>query len=213
MPVHNLRTSVAPIIFERFEWRPYGSQCFFGLVPEKDVTLQTQRDTIDDSALAISQFSRSIRRVIAADTHNLQMEAHRHALRRTLARRMLKKQLPNVSMIKSRSFADYSFRRQSYSYFFRQIDPHSNAWLDCRNTCTVVETDNRSMTDNYIIETSHGAVGLVVRSGRGFMFFSAKREFDGMEGRLFTSPARAVKAAIVHETKRGTRFTTRRRPR
>lgn len=63
------------------------------------------------------------------------------------------------------------------------------------------------MTDNYIIETSQGAAGLVVRSGRGFMFFSAKKEFDVLEGRLFTSPARAVKAAIGHETKRGTRFT------
>lgn len=63
------------------------------------------------------------------------------------------------------------------------------------------------MTDNYIIETSHGAAGLVVRSGRGFMFFSAKKEFDVLEGRLFTSPERAVKAAIGHETKRGTRFT------
>lgn len=64
------------------------------------------------------------------------------------------------------------------------------------------------MTDNYIIETSHGAVGLVVRSGRGFMFFSAKEEFDGMEGQLFTSPARAVKAAIRQEAKQSTRFRT-----
>jgi hypothetical protein len=64
------------------------------------------------------------------------------------------------------------------------------------------------MTDNYIIETSHGAAGLVVRSGRGFMFFSAKKEFDVLEGQLFTSPARAVKAAIGHEMKRGTRLMT-----
>ena len=54
---------------------------------------------------------------------------------------------------------------------------------------TVVETDNTSMADNYIIETSQGAAGLVVRSGRGFMFFSAKKEFDVLEGQLFTSPA------------------------
>ena len=54
---------------------------------------------------------------------------------------------------------------------------------------SVVETDNASMTDNYIIETSQGAAGLVVRSGRGFMFFSAKKEFDVLEGRLFTSSA------------------------
>jgi hypothetical protein len=63
------------------------------------------------------------------------------------------------------------------------------------------------MINNYIIETPHGAAGLVVRSGRGFMFFSAKKEFDVLEGRLFPNPERAIKAAIRHETKRGTRFT------
>ena len=63
------------------------------------------------------------------------------------------------------------------------------------------------MADNYIIETSQ-ARPVVVRSGRGFMFFSAKKEFDVLEGKLFTSPARAVKAAIGHETRRGTRFRT-----
>ena len=37
------------------------------------------------------------------------------------------------------------------------------------------------MVDNYIIETHFGAAGLVVRSGRDFMFFSAKKEFNALE--------------------------------
>lgn len=63
------------------------------------------------------------------------------------------------------------------------------------------------MVDNYIIETPHGAAGLVVRSGRGFMFFSAKKEFNVLEGQLFPSPECALKAAIQQETKRDARFT------
>lgn len=61
------------------------------------------------------------------------------------------------------------------------------------------------MVDNYIIETHYGAAGLVVRSGRHFMFFSAKKEFDVLEGQMFPSPERARKAAIRHEAKRNVR--------
>jgi hypothetical protein len=64
-----------------------------------------------------------------------------------------------------------------------------------------------AMVDNYIIETPRGAAGLVVRSGRGFLFFSAKREFDILDGQLFPNPERAAKAAIRQETKRANLFS------
>lgn len=64
------------------------------------------------------------------------------------------------------------------------------------------------MVDNYIIETHFGAAGLVVRSGRDFMFFSAKKEFNALEGQLFPSPERALKAAIREETKGSAGFRT-----
>ena len=57
------------------------------------------------------------------------------------------------------------------------------------------------MVDNYIIETHFGAAGLVVRSGRDFMFVSAKKKFNALEGQLFPSPERALKAAIWQEAK------------
>jgi hypothetical protein len=47
----------------------------------------------------------------------------------------------------------------------------------------------------YIIETCKGAAGIVVRDGRGFRFFAAKREFH-LDGQLFATP-RAAEAAAV----------------
>jgi hypothetical protein len=58
------------------------------------------------------------------------------------------------------------------------------------------------VTDNYIIETPRGAAGLVIRGQGGFLFFSAKREFDVLDGQLFPSPERAAAAAIKQETGR-----------
>jgi hypothetical protein len=52
------------------------------------------------------------------------------------------------------------------------------------------------MSENYIIETPRGAAGLVVRDRRGFLFFSAAREFDVLDGRSFASPQHATAAAI-----------------
>ena len=52
------------------------------------------------------------------------------------------------------------------------------------------------MSDHYIIETLHGAAGLVVRDRRVFMFFSATREFDVLDEKAFASPQRATAAAI-----------------
>jgi hypothetical protein len=40
------------------------------------------------------------------------------------------------------------------------------------------------------------------------MFFSAKREFNALEGQLFTTPERVLKAAIRQEAKESTRFRT-----
>jgi hypothetical protein len=51
------------------------------------------------------------------------------------------------------------------------------------------------MSDSYIIEVSSGAAGLVVRDGGRFRFFAASREFAGLEGRSFSNPREAEKAA------------------
>lgn len=57
------------------------------------------------------------------------------------------------------------------------------------------------MTDNYIIETPHRAAGVVVRNDRGFLFFSAGRDFDNLDGKIFQTPEKATRAAIQHETR------------
>jgi hypothetical protein len=55
------------------------------------------------------------------------------------------------------------------------------------------------MTESYIIETPHGAAGLVIRDRRGFLFFSASRVFDALDGQAFASPRSAAAAAIRQE--------------
>jgi hypothetical protein len=52
------------------------------------------------------------------------------------------------------------------------------------------------MSNSYIIETWKGAAGIVVRDGRGFRFFAAKREFDSLDGHLFATPRAAEAAAL-----------------
>jgi hypothetical protein len=54
------------------------------------------------------------------------------------------------------------------------------------------------MYDTYIIETRKGAAGIVVRDGRSFRFFTATRDFNHLEGRLFGSPKDAEAAAQRH---------------
>jgi len=51
------------------------------------------------------------------------------------------------------------------------------------------------MSDSYIIEVSSGAAGLVVRDGGRFRFFAASSEFSDLEGRSFSNPREAEKAA------------------
>jgi hypothetical protein len=54
------------------------------------------------------------------------------------------------------------------------------------------------MSNTYIIETSKGAAGIVVRDGRGYRFFAATHDFNGLDGRLFATAKAAEDAAIDH---------------
>lgn len=50
--------------------------------------------------------------------------------------------------------------------------------------------------DNYVIEISSGAVGVIVRERGGFRFFSSSRNFDALDGQSFSSPQQAEAAAM-----------------
>jgi hypothetical protein len=54
------------------------------------------------------------------------------------------------------------------------------------------------MSPAYIIETRTEVAGIVVRDGRGFRFFAAGPEFNGLDGRLFATPRAAEAAAFDH---------------
>lgn len=69
-------------------------------------------------------------------------------------------------------------------------------WLDCASVNQQFNHGSCKMTENYIIETPHGAAGLVIRDRRGFRFFSANHEFDALEGKAFANPQSAAAAAI-----------------
>jgi len=66
------------------------------------------------------------------------------------------------------------------------------------------------MYDTYIIETPKGAAGIVVRDGRGFRFFAATHDFNGLEGRVFGTPKEAETAALRHVDGAGVRVKTQR---
>jgi hypothetical protein len=68
------------------------------------------------------------------------------------------------------------------------------------------------MYDTYIIETRKGAAGIVVRDGRGFRFFAATHDFNGLEGRVFGTPKEAEAAALRHADGAGARAKTFRQP-
>jgi hypothetical protein len=55
---------------------------------------------------------------------------------------------------------------------------------------------NTYITETRIIETREGAAGIVVRDGRGFRFFAARRAFHSLDGRLFATPRAAEAAAL-----------------
>jgi hypothetical protein len=52
------------------------------------------------------------------------------------------------------------------------------------------------MSDNFIIEISSQAVGIVVRGDDGYRFFAATHRFNALEGQLFRSANDAERAAL-----------------
>ena len=52
------------------------------------------------------------------------------------------------------------------------------------------------MSDNFIIEISSQAAGIVVRDDDGYRFFAASHRFNAMEGQLFRSADEAERAAL-----------------
>jgi hypothetical protein len=54
------------------------------------------------------------------------------------------------------------------------------------------------MSNAFVIEVRSDAAGIVVRDGRYYRFFAATHEFNDLEGRDFSSPAAAQRAAQQH---------------
>ena len=52
------------------------------------------------------------------------------------------------------------------------------------------------MSDNFIIEISSQAAGIVVRDADGYRFFAASHRFNAMEGQLFRSANEAERTAL-----------------
>jgi hypothetical protein len=52
------------------------------------------------------------------------------------------------------------------------------------------------MSDNFIIEISSQAAGIVVRNEDGFRFFAASHRFNSMEGQVFRNVNEAERAAL-----------------
>lgn len=52
------------------------------------------------------------------------------------------------------------------------------------------------MSDNFIIEVSSKAAGIVVRDTDGYRFFAANHLFNPLEGQLFRNAREAEQAAI-----------------
>ncbi len=55
-----------------------------------------------------------------------------------------------------------------------------------------------STSHAFIIEVRSRTAGIVVRDGRQFRFHAATHDFNGLEGRDFSSPGHAQKAAVRH---------------
>ena len=51
------------------------------------------------------------------------------------------------------------------------------------------------MTDTYVIEVGSSVAGIVVWDGFGYLFCSADRSFNPLDGVLFCSPGDAERAA------------------
>ncbi|MET0368328.1 MAG: hypothetical protein ABW058_09185 [Methylobacterium sp.] len=59
-----------------------------------------------------------------------------------------------------------------------------------------------------VIEVGEVAAGIAVPEDRGVRFFSASRDFDGLDGMLFRSPEQAARA-VRDLTRPGARKTPR----
>lgn len=54
------------------------------------------------------------------------------------------------------------------------------------------------MSDSYLIEVHDDAAGIVVRDNGKFLFFASHSRFFGLDGKAFSTPRDAEKAAIRH---------------
>ena len=52
------------------------------------------------------------------------------------------------------------------------------------------------MSDNFIIEISSQAAGIVVRNADGYRFFAASQRYNSMEGQVFRNVNEAERAAL-----------------
>ena len=52
------------------------------------------------------------------------------------------------------------------------------------------------MSDNFIIEISSQAAGIVVRNADGYRFFAASKRYNSMEGQVFRNVNEAERAAL-----------------
>lgn len=66
------------------------------------------------------------------------------------------------------------------------------------------------MSDSYLIEVHDDAAGIVVRDNGQFRFFASHRRFFGLDGRAFSSPRDAERAAIRHIARKAHRADMRR---
>lgn len=58
--------------------------------------------------------------------------------------------------------------------------------------------DGFVMSSAFIIEVQSLAAGIVVRDGHVYRFHAATHDFNGLDGRDFSTPGEAHKAAIRH---------------
>jgi hypothetical protein len=67
------------------------------------------------------------------------------------------------------------------------------------------------MSDAFVIEAQGSTAGIVVRQDRGFRFYAATHEFNGLEGALYRRPQDAQRAAVALLADRRAETAPRRR--
>ena len=58
------------------------------------------------------------------------------------------------------------------------------------------------MPHAFIIEVDSETAGIVVQDGRAFRFYASTHAFNGLEGRAYSSPREAERAATRHLAER-----------